>query len=347
MVAKKVFIIAGHDIDGDSGAVYGSYRENEETVQIAERLNRILKDYDIEVFVDPYTNDMADSVRFVNNRCSGLDDGIAIDIHKNSAGVVAHGFETWIMRNSDDKTVRLANLIQNESIKATDLVNRGVKNENWYVITNVKCRGVLIEAGFINGDPNSDEYDEKYAQGIANGVLAFFGIEKKVKETTNNSTQPQISNVAQLNMLPSGIEIRFNKDARLWNYDFAKYPDAKPANNKIYAKGSTANVVAIAKNKLGSEYYVAQASVNNKTPYGFNIKDADVVVVEPVKPKEPEIITPKPEDTKPEVPTVPETPKYEIPKEVEETNAVVKENNAILKAIMEFINWIKKTIFNR
>lgn len=313
MINRKVFLVAGHDIDGDPGAISGAYRENYETVQITDLTAKILRDHGLEVIVDPHTNDMYESVNYINARCAGIDDGVVIDIHKNSFSQPAYGFETWIMRTDDPETVRLGNLIQAESIKATDLVNRGVKKENWYVITNANCRGVLVECGFINADPNTDEYDYKYALGIAKGVLSFFGIPYKEPVTTKP--------VPEASLIPKKTVITKLQPTYLW--DLATNPNYIAA--KTFDKGEEIDVVAEIKFNGSSYYQTAWSFGKNK--WGVNSVD---VIDKPVSPVEPPVtpVEPKPDPEpvpEPETPTEPPTPDYD------------KENNSLLKLILDLL----------
>lgn len=309
MINRKVFIVAGHDIDGDPGATYGAFREAQETVQISEKLAEILRQYPVEVIVDPYTNDMYESVNFINARCSGINDGIVIDVHKNSFSAPAYGLETWIMRDSDSETISLGTAIQQESINTTGLVNRGVKNENWYVITNAKCRGALVECGFINGDPNSDDYDHKYALGIARGILRFFGISFDLpKPAIEPEPKKDLSPIDIVNKL-----VVTNKETSLWDLGFTSYVNAKSI--KVFPKGTVLEVSATVDHPLGGRYYLTEYSYSKNIMSGINVADV-VEYKEPAKPVQPTPVEPeKPEVSTPEVPQ--EKPEEQTPQKPE------------------------------
>lgn len=325
MINRKVFLVAGHDIDGDPGAVYGSFRESEETVQITNKVAEILKQYPLEVIVDPYVNDMFDSVNFVNAQCSGIDDGIVIDIHKNSHTSTANGIETWIMRSPDIETVSLGSLIQECSIDSTGLINRGVKNENWYVITNAKCRGALIECGFINGDPNTDEYDTKYATGIANGILRFFDI-----PVVKPVTPVRLSAID----IPNKI-VKTNKDTSLWDLTFTSFDNVKSV--KVLPKGTIIEVSALVDHPLGGRYYLTEYSYKNGIFNGINVTD----VVTHVAPLE-SILPPATTVLNEEVPII-EEPVVEqiVPEQVKQLSWLEKAIET-LKKIMELLVSFRK-----
>lgn len=72
-------------------------------------------------------------------------------------------------------------------------------------------------------------------------------------------------------------KIKLNKDANLWNLDFIEWKDAKPVKN--YEKGTVIeNIVAVATNALGGEYYMTEYSYNNNIHNGFNVVDCEDVI---------------------------------------------------------------------
>lgn len=83
---------------------------------------------------------------------------------------------------------------------------------------------------------------------------------------------------------PKRIELKVATN--LWDFSFTKWGDAKKV--KAFGAGHVADVVAIAKNSLGAEYYMTAYSYNNgkiRATSGFNVKDAkDYVPPAPVEP---------------------------------------------------------------
>lgn len=67
-----------------------------------------------------------------------------------------------------------------------------------------------------------------------------------------------------------------NKATNLWDFNFSDW--SKAVSKGSYPKGHIVDVVAIAKNSLGGEYYMTAYSFNNgsvRATNGFNVKDAD------------------------------------------------------------------------
>ncbi len=57
-------------------------------------------------------------------------------------------------------------------------VNRGLKEETWFVVRNAKMPSVLVEVGFVSNKDeakllNSDDYLKKLTDGIYNGIVNF------------------------------------------------------------------------------------------------------------------------------------------------------------------------------
>lgn len=94
-------------------------------------------------------------------------------------------------------------------------------------------------------------------------------------------------------------QIQLTRDANLWNFNFTKWADAKSMGS--YPIGYVvSNVVAIATNALGGEYYMTEYSYNNgaiRATNGYNVKDVKdyttpPVVIPPTEPTPPPVVPP-------------------------------------------------------
>lgn len=204
-IKKYVILVAGHG-PADSGAVGQGKREADETIQITNRVHDLLLPHpNIYVDVVPHNLDYVDSTNWINARYKNLDDGINVEIHKNSTAG-ATGVETFTPIGPDAATTKLATNINNELARVSGLRNRGVKQGNFYLITNSNQRAVLAEAGFMQMDPLDDAADAKYAEGIANGICDFFGEARPKAITTPPvlTPVPPTATPAQLYRLKHG-----------------------------------------------------------------------------------------------------------------------------------------------
>lgn len=178
----RVILSAGHDPNIDPGAVGQGTTEATENIQITNRVAGILQGWGgLEVVVEPHNlGDLVSEINWVNARYKGLEDALSVQIHKNSGG--GHGTETWFPSGGDDTSRHQAQTISNAVAAETGMPNRGIKDSStsrfgrlgWNDDTNTYA--VLVECGFIDSDPVSDDADQKYAMGVAKGIMQIFGV---------------------------------------------------------------------------------------------------------------------------------------------------------------------------
>ena len=83
---------------------------------------------------------------------------------------------------------------------------------------------------------------------------------------------PPVSTITYRAIPPKRVELIISTN--LWNFNFTSWANAKPV--QPYGQGSVIDVVAIAKNSLGAEYYMTAYSYNGgniRATNGFNVKD--------------------------------------------------------------------------
>lgn len=178
-IQKRVILAAGHG-GGDNGAAAQGTTEAHETIQITNLVADILRNAGgIEVVLVPHSLNLGPSIDWVNARYKGLTDAIAVEIHKNSGG--GTGSEVWVPSYPDATVKAIGQKITDALAAATGQRNRGVKeaqNNRWGRLgwtDDTNTYAVLVEAGFIDVDPVDDAADAKYARGIAQGILDYFG----------------------------------------------------------------------------------------------------------------------------------------------------------------------------
>jgi N-acetylmuramoyl-L-alanine amidase len=184
----------------DSGAISGNVLEKDLTLDVAQRVERLLTVQGVATVMtrvgDAYVS-LADRSAMTNR----LDAAIFVSIHFND-GVrpVASGVETYfaarqtsggpqiatwlpfLQRVSSEQpnieSQSLAGFIQQELVGRTQATNRGTKAEQFYVLSNVRHPAVLVEGGFLTNKSdiarlNDSSYREQLAIGISNGILAY------------------------------------------------------------------------------------------------------------------------------------------------------------------------------
>jgi N-acetylmuramoyl-L-alanine amidase len=150
--------------------------------------------------------EMANNVRLKENEAV-----VYLSVHANASfNTKAKGFEVWYLPPDyrrdliDEKSVEKGNeeiipilntmleeeytlesiLLARNIINGLKIstgnktINRGLKEETWFVVRNAKMPSVLIEVGFVSNEEeaqllNSDDYLKKLTDGIYNGIEDF------------------------------------------------------------------------------------------------------------------------------------------------------------------------------
>lgn len=184
----------------DSGAVAGGVLEKDLTLDIAQRVDRLLDAQGMMTLLtrhgDSYVS-LGDRAKLINR----VDNAVVVSIHLNDGPRAdASGVETYFAGQQatgipviaswlpflqkvanprpNPESQSLAQFIQQQVVARTQAVNRGTKAQQFYVLANVRHPAVLVEGGFLTGkndigklaDPN---YRELLAMGIADGILKY------------------------------------------------------------------------------------------------------------------------------------------------------------------------------
>jgi hypothetical protein len=182
---RRIWLAAGHALPGDPGAQGQGTNEAAQTVDITNRLAAKLKaDRRLEVLIVPHTLNLGAQIRWVNARAKGIEDGYAVEIHKNSAKGNATGVETWYREGAEDSR-KLADKVTRQLSAVSRLRNRGIKKDTdnrhgtlgW--VRQTKVRAGLYECGFIDFDHLNNEL---YAEGMFRGLLDIFGLKDAVPD---------------------------------------------------------------------------------------------------------------------------------------------------------------------
>lgn len=177
--AHVIVIDPGHGgVDG--GCDFGGVVEKEVNREIAWEVVRKLKSKGYQVILARKGDDYVDKMERVEaaNRQNAL---LYVSIHQNSCEVNSvSGIETWYYK--DDKTgssKRLAQLIQQETVKATGAVGRElVADTELCVLNKSDMPACLIETGFLSNKKereklSTEEYREQVAEGIVKGIELY------------------------------------------------------------------------------------------------------------------------------------------------------------------------------
>jgi N-acetylmuramoyl-L-alanine amidase len=207
-----VIIDPGHG-GQDSGAIAGGVLEKDLTLDIAQRVDRLLNAQGMMTLLtrngDSYVS-LGDRARLINR----TDNAVVVSIHLNDgprAG--ASGIETYFAAQQATgipviaswlpflqkvanprpnlESQSLAQSIQQQLVARTQAVNRGTKAQQFYVLANVRHPAVLVEGGFLTGKNDIGKladanYRELLAMGITDGILKY---RDTVKASAGNVAQ--------------------------------------------------------------------------------------------------------------------------------------------------------------
>lgn len=182
----KILIDAGHG-GNDVGAqgANGSLEKNI-SLEVAKKVAGYLSQYkDLELILsrteDTYVS-LEERTKIANEQGAN----IVVSIHLNSQtkGRDAFGTETYYQKNDNYDSENLAKCIQDTVCMYLDTRNRGVYESNLEVLRDTSMTSALVEIGFISNKKeeeklNSQSYQNKMAEGIAQGVLSY--IDSKYK----------------------------------------------------------------------------------------------------------------------------------------------------------------------
>jgi len=194
-----VVIDPGHG-GQDSGATVGGVAEKDLTLDLAERVDRLLEQGGVATLMtrmdDTYVS-LAERAA-MTNRISAC---IMVSLHFNEGNKpVSNGIETYYADHQITPGARifswlpflekasgqqpnieshdLASFVQEALIARTNAFNRGTKAEQFFVIANVRHPAVLVEGGFLSNKDDSQkltsaDYREKMAIAISEGILRY------------------------------------------------------------------------------------------------------------------------------------------------------------------------------
>jgi N-acetylmuramoyl-L-alanine amidase len=184
----------------DSGATVAGVLEKDLTLDIAQRLDRLLQAQGLVTVMtrvgDSYVS-LADRASLTNR----VPDCVFVSIHFNEGNKqVSSGIETYYAEHQMSATPTLvswlpffqptanegpnlqsqslAGFIQEALVARTNAVNRGTKTQQFFVIANVRHPAVLVEGGFLSNKEDiarlsSVEYREQIAAAVSEGIIRY------------------------------------------------------------------------------------------------------------------------------------------------------------------------------
>lgn len=206
---NKIILCAGHGA-GDPGAVNGNYHEANQTIFMTDIIAELLKNKGLDVEVVPHSLGLQGAINWINAKYKNINDGWAIEIHRDSAGV---SFSNEISNRmgvygGDRESMEIANgmrdILKREGGSANtwsrEGIVAGVRSLGWIREPNTLSH--LIECGFMQGD-NSDNHLRELARRCAVTIYETF---TNQLYSINNNNQSDMKLQEQLNEKNSIIE---------------------------------------------------------------------------------------------------------------------------------------------
>lgn len=195
-----VIIDAGHG-GNDTGAIRDGMREKDLTLDVALRLDRLLKASGVATKLTR-SSDETVSLSARAAAANEEQDCILVSIHfdegKRTAATGIGTFyasrqsapvplvASWFpfmqpassAEGSSFESQSLAELIQDSLVTRTQAVNRGTRAEQFYVIAKVRHPAVLVEGGFLSNNDDvvkltREDYRQQLAAAISEGVMRY------------------------------------------------------------------------------------------------------------------------------------------------------------------------------
>ena len=222
-MANKILVLdAGHGLNtagkrtlnGSRGVVHEWTMNN----NVCNKIANILKDYNVTIYRTDDTTGKTDvSLSERVKRCNNYNPHLFVSIHHNAVGVsswsTATGVETYWHTYGTANDKKVATLIQGKLASKTGLRNRGVKQAQFAVL-GCKATAILVEGGFMDGGDydyiTSDKGQQAYAEAVAEGIIEYLGLTKKVGATTQ---KPSTTTSSSQSLTGSNFTVKIKVDS--------------------------------------------------------------------------------------------------------------------------------------
>ena len=314
IINKVVYLDAGHG-GYDPGATYFGQYEKNLTLAVQKRVKAKLEAAGYTVVTSRNTDTSVELLeRSASANKSKAD--IFVSLHFNAGAQSANGVETYYYQyyseypsrinqtyhNDAERLKRsseLAQAIQSNVVAQTGSKNNGVKRETFAVVRETTAPAVLVELGFISNQAefnkiNTAAYQEKLAEGVTKGILAYYDKYRSSTTTTTPTANPEVKvvnydkNKTTFDVVVTGSnKTKTIKDARIavWSADKGqddlKWYTPTASNNQVH---QTIDI----KNHAGNSdnYYVhVYTDFTDGTTYAVSLGTYRFDIPEPAKPE--------------------------------------------------------------
>lgn len=186
---KKIGLDAGHGLYTAGKQTPTGIKEWALNDAVCDKITIMLSEYDCEIIRTDHNEGNVDEslAARVNEYIKAKVDAF-VSIHHNAytnKWNTATGVEVYTDRKPISGDTKLAKIVYDNLVKYTGLKGRGVKKANFQVINQNKIPAILVEGGFMDSTIDykvitSEEGQNNYARAVAEGLIEFLGLQKKV-----------------------------------------------------------------------------------------------------------------------------------------------------------------------
>lgn len=192
-MTKVIALDAGHGLYTPGKQTPDRIKEWTLNDKVRDKIVEMLSDYDVK-FIFPDNNEGTADESLTSRRTMYVNKKVdaAVSIHHNAytgEWGKATGVEVFTDRKATAADKELASLIYENLPEYIGLKGRGIKQANWSVIYQNKVPAVLVEGGFMDSTIDhpvitSEKGQNGYARAVAEGLIAFLDLKKKVDTNT-------------------------------------------------------------------------------------------------------------------------------------------------------------------
>lgn len=193
-MANKILVLdAGHGINtpgkqtlASLGKVYKEWTLNN---AVCNKIQKILANYNVTIYrTDDQSGATDVSLATRVSKTNSYNPDLFVSIHQNAGG--GTGTEVYYHTRGTSEDKKVAGIIAPKLASKVGLRNRGVKTAEFTVLTT-KATAVLVEGGFMDTKNDyeiiiSDKGQQAYAEAVAEAVIEYLGLTKKVTQTATS-----------------------------------------------------------------------------------------------------------------------------------------------------------------
>ena len=212
MATKIIALDCGHGLKTAGKQTPDGIKEWTLNDKVRDKVVYFLEDYNCKIIhIDNNEGNVDESLADRLTKYIQAKADVFVSIHHNAYTGTwnnATGVEVYTDTNPTNEDLRLADCIYGRMVNYTNLKGRGIKKAAFKVINQNSIPAILCEGGFMDGKKDykyitTDEGQTAYAKAIADGLIEFLKLTKKVITVTPSA--PKVNYFAKYSGKSSSI----------------------------------------------------------------------------------------------------------------------------------------------